>query len=154
MSSAEEPELKRTLRQQMLQKLTQISEIKKATASQKIITKLLQLPELAQVKKIGVFEPFKTEPNLDEFYKQLEKKGVQLIFPPDLWTENPDLILVPGLAFTLAGERLGRGHGFYDKLLLKFSNVLSIGICFAEQIVDELPVEAHDQKVDLVISGN
>lgn len=64
-----------------------------------------------------------------------------------------DIIFVPGLAFTADGARLGRGRGFYDRLLAALPpSVLRIGICFAEQILPELPDEPHDQQVDIVIA--
>lgn len=62
-----------------------------------------------------------------------------------------DLILVPGLAFDKKGNRMGYGKGFYDRLL-KQTKALRIGLAFKEQIVDELPVEDHDEAVDLVIT--
>ena len=62
-----------------------------------------------------------------------------------------DLILVPGVAFTRAGARLGRGGGYYDRLLSGLpSGVCKIGVCFDAQIVAELPVHSHDQHVDFV----
>ena len=60
-------------------------------------------------------------------------------------------ILVPGLAFTRQGHRLGRGGGFYDRYLaLLPSTTLKIGVCFALQLVEALPWELHDQLLDLV----
>ncbi len=65
-----------------------------------------------------------------------------------------DLLLVPGLAFSTTGERLGRGGGFYDRLLANPQmRAYSIGVCFDVQLADELPMEEHDRKVDEVISG-
>jgi 5-formyltetrahydrofolate cyclo-ligase len=56
-----------------------------------------------------------------------------------------DLAIVPGLAFTLDGHRLGRGMGFYDRFLAQSEFVgISCGLGFAEQIVDRLPVLDHD----------
>ena len=64
-----------------------------------------------------------------------------------------DLILVPGLAFTRDGARLGRGGGYYDRLLANCPpRTRRIGVCFAAQIVATLPVEAHDQCVERVIT--
>jgi 5-formyltetrahydrofolate cyclo-ligase len=64
-----------------------------------------------------------------------------------------DLILVPGVAFTLAGARCGRGGGYYDRLLaLLPAKAVRVGVCFAEQILDELPVEPHDATVNIVIA--
>ncbi len=62
-----------------------------------------------------------------------------------------DLILVPGAAFTRTGERLGRGGGFYDRLLAGLTaRTCRIGTAFAAQLLDELPVEPHDQRVDFL----
>lgn len=62
-----------------------------------------------------------------------------------------DLVVVPGVAFDRNGGRMGRGKGFYDRLLAG-SNVKKIGICFDFQIVDNVPKEPHDILMDLVIS--
>ncbi|MEG1738533.1 MAG: 5-formyltetrahydrofolate cyclo-ligase [Odoribacter sp.] len=61
-----------------------------------------------------------------------------------------DLILVPGVAFDQQGNRLGRGKGFYDKIL-KLTNAYKIGVCFDFQYLDNIPTEAHDIRMDQVI---
>lgn len=62
-----------------------------------------------------------------------------------------DLIVVPGTAFTAAGERIGRGRGYYDKYLAQQGmRALRVGVCYAHQLVDRLPVEAHDVGMDVV----
>ncbi len=67
--------------------------------------------------------------------------------------EAIDLILVPGIAFTRAGARLGRGGGFYDRLLGNpLLRAVRIGIGFEVQVVGELPVEPHDMGVDRVVT--
>lgn len=64
-----------------------------------------------------------------------------------------DLILVPGLAFTETGERLGRGGGFYDRLFAQPElTAVKIGLCFDAQLVPDLPSESHDRTVDVVIT--
>lgn len=68
-------------------------------------------------------------------------------------TPHSILCLAPGVAFTAAGERLGHGGGFYDKFLTDHQRVVrTIGICFAVQVVPELPVEGHDMKVERVLT--
>jgi 5-formyltetrahydrofolate cyclo-ligase len=64
--------------------------------------------------------------------------------------EKLDLVLVPGLAFSLKdGARLGRGGGFYDRLLAKIRSEIScMGVAYALQMLDSVTVEAHDQRVD------
>ena len=63
-----------------------------------------------------------------------------------------DLIVVPGVAFDRIGNRIGRGRGYYDRFLCKHLTVKRIGICFDFQLVDEVPTEPNDIKMDEVIS--
>lgn len=63
-----------------------------------------------------------------------------------------DCLLVPGLAFTTCGRRLGRGGGYYDRTLAALSpNAVALGVCFSLQIVTALPSEPHDQPVHGVL---
>jgi 5-formyltetrahydrofolate cyclo-ligase len=65
----------------------------------------------------------------------------------------PDAVIVPGLAFTTAGDRLGQGGGWYDRFLSEVrADCVTIGVCFAEQLVDALPVEPHDVTMDHVVT--
>lgn len=65
--------------------------------------------------------------------------------------EMIEVILVPGLAFTRSGFRLGRGGGHYDRLLAQLPPaVVRVGICFELQIAEEIPAELHDMTVDMV----
>ena len=63
-----------------------------------------------------------------------------------------DLIVVPGVAFDREGNRLGRGRGYYDRFLSQHLEVKRIGICFDFQLVDEVPAEPFDIRMDEVIS--
>jgi 5-formyltetrahydrofolate cyclo-ligase len=75
--------------------------------------------------------------------------SAQIVAPSEI-----DLILVPGVAFTREGERLGRGGGYYDRFLAQREvRAVKIGICFVEQLVDELPIDPHDARVDCVIAA-
>jgi 5-formyltetrahydrofolate cyclo-ligase len=60
-----------------------------------------------------------------------------------------DMILVPGLAFDAEGGRLGRGGGFYDRLLEGFAGV-RVGVCFQERLLNEIPREPHDARMDFL----
>lgn len=63
-----------------------------------------------------------------------------------------DLIIVPARAYTLAGARLGRGGGFYDKYMsLDGFRAYKVGVAFSCQIFDELPTDKHDILVDRVV---
>lgn len=61
--------------------------------------------------------------------------------------------LVPGLAFDAVGYRLGRGKAYYDRMLGKLGkNVRTTGVFFALQEVERVPREAHDQRLDAVVT--
>lgn len=61
-----------------------------------------------------------------------------------------DLVIVPGVAFDRRGARMGRGKGFYDRLLTG-AEVAKIGVCFDFQLVEEVPTDDHDVMMDGVI---
>lgn len=64
-----------------------------------------------------------------------------------------DLVIVPGTAFTAVGARMGRGRGYYDKYLAQPEvHAVKIGVCYAHQLVGELPSEPHDVAMDCVIT--
>lgn len=77
-----------------------------------------------------------------------EPAGQDFTSLPDI-----DLIIVPGLAFDACGHRLGRGKGYYDRLLAKpgLQAAYRLAVCFPFQFVREVPVETHDLAVDEVL---
>lgn len=108
-------------------------------------------------------------------YPVLGEDGELLFFrhgPGDLWAEGRfglrepkvpagtegrrdgfDMIVVPGLAFDAAGRRLGQGHGSYDRLLSALEGrALTAGLAYSWQFVDEVPVDAWDVSVDVVVT--
>lgn len=66
---------------------------------------------------------------------------------PAIDLNDMDLLLVPGVAFDRSGGRLGYGGGFYDKTLGRFDGLV-YGLAFDLQVVDALPLKAHDQAID------
>lgn len=71
------------------------------------------------------------------------------VVPP----ETISVVIVPGIAFDSAGFRLGRGKGFYDRFL-SFPGFTGskIGVAFDCQVVDAVPAEPHDMRMDAVVS--
>lgn len=65
--------------------------------------------------------------------------------------ESLDGFLVPGVAFSRKGQRVGRGKGFYDRAL-KGTRGLKVGLCYSYQMFNELPVEEHDVLMDVVVT--
>jgi len=69
----------------------------------------------------------------------------------DIPLDRFDLVLVPGMAFDWSGNRLGRGRGFYDRLLEKVSGI-KCGVGYDFQLLEKIPVEAHDAKVNFILT--
>ena len=64
-----------------------------------------------------------------------------------------DLAIVPGIAFDKKKNRMGRGKGYYDRYLQN-KNIVKIGIGFDFQLLENLPVDAHDVALDIIITPN
>lgn len=65
--------------------------------------------------------------------------------------QNIDLAIIPGMAFDMKGGRVGRGRGFYDRLLPKLNKSPKVGVCWEFQIVDSVPMDEYDIQMDFVI---
>lgn len=72
----------------------------------------------------------------------------------ELFTDYADIdfIAVPGVAFDRNGNRLGRGKGYYDRLLPRIPSAYKAGICFPFQLVEEVPAEPFDIRMDEIIT--
>ena len=63
-----------------------------------------------------------------------------------------DLVLVPAVAYTAQGNRIGRGGGYYDRFLPHCAKAVPMGVAFEAQVVDEMPVNAHDQNIRYLVT--
>jgi 5-formyltetrahydrofolate cyclo-ligase len=122
-------------------------------------------PDLAALLKAGGKEfcfP-RTAGSMLEFHRcnteELLRPGPWKLREPDpahcpvIAAGKIDLLLIPGLAFTRAGGRLGRGGGYYDRFLSgAHPRAVKIGVCYHAQLVPALPLEAHDLEMDLVVT--
>lgn len=75
-----------------------------------------------------------------------EPTGEELVDPDEI-----ELIVVPAVAYDRSGNRLGRGKGFYDRLLAT-TKAAKIGVGYEFQLLDSLPAEPHDVPMDMVIT--
>jgi 5-formyltetrahydrofolate cyclo-ligase len=112
--------------------------------------------ERARMPRVLLFESLPTEPDTTGWYEWCRSRGVDVFAPevdgPDLRVQpgdvdpaSLDVVVVPGLAFTADGRRLGQGGGHYDRFLPRLrAGCVTIGAAFAEQLVDDLPTEPHD----------
>ena len=74
---------------------------------------------------------------------------------PAVSIDDVDFVLMPGVAFDRNGNRLGYGRGYYDKLISTANPALArVAAAFACQLVDEVPVGPHDQKIHCLITEN
>jgi 5-formyltetrahydrofolate cyclo-ligase len=161
--------------------LKRMSQNERHTRSLRICEKLL--PHFFGRDNLGLFAPMATEPDLDLLwdlgfvgrplisYPRCEGKALSFhaisalseLLPgrfgirqpaPGRRPEEPDLVVVPGLAFTGAGNRLGRGAGYYDRFLSMIPpTTFKIGVCFEFQKVAEIPCQPHDVRMDVVVEG-
>jgi 5-formyltetrahydrofolate cyclo-ligase len=78
----------------------------------------------------------------------LDGPGSRFVEPSSL-----DMVIVPGMAFDGAGGRLGRGGGFYDRLLRSLiAGCAKVGVAFDEQIVERVPMDPWDTPLDVVVT--
>jgi 5-formyltetrahydrofolate cyclo-ligase len=175
---------KTELRRRMRAELARMTPAACAAASESICTSIASLPRWQEARVVAAFAALTGEPDLRPFEWCQSKtvllprvEGDHLIFhavenpaqlkPGGFGVLEPDptqcpvadpvsaeIIFVPGLAFTADGRRLGRGRGFYDRLLSTLpESVLRVGLCFDSQLVAAIPDEPHDESVDLVLSS-
>jgi 5-formyltetrahydrofolate cyclo-ligase len=117
---------------------------------------VVSLPAVVASDRILAYSTVPGEPDTTELNVWCAATGRLGAVPEDdvdpVW---PDVVVVPGLAFTPAGDRLGQGGGWYDRFLAGVrSDCTTVGVCFAEQVLDVLPVEAHDVSVDHVVTDH
>lgn len=88
-------------------------------------------------------------------YSELEPGTFQVPEPKqknELDKKDIDLVIVPGVVFDLNGHRIGYGEGYYDNFLSKMNSVPKIGLSFEIQIVEEIPAEPHDVKLNKIVT--
>lgn len=119
----------------------------------KLVEKLLDAGKEISVP-ISNTDTFTIAPSLIKSLDVL-KKGAYGIYEPKEIISVPisaiDIALIPGIAFSKAGDRLGFGKGYYDRFLEEFAGV-KIGIGYDFQVCDTIPVSAHDIKMDMIIT--
>ena len=165
-------------RLEMKQRIRALTAEERAHASEKICAAIERDEAWKSARVVAAFLPIPSEPQIGRLLEKMavciprvrgEKCDLVLLAHgqshdwrlaapeidalPAIDLATVDLILVPGLAFTEDGRRLGRGGGYYDRLLANLpARARRIGVCFDAQIVASLPTEAHDQRVERVIT--
>lgn len=181
MSSPAKLELRRIMRAQ----LAKMMPTARAAASESIRTSIPTLPRWQEIRTVAAYTALPGEPDLHplDWAKQrivllprVEGKNIAFysvrdaaqLRPGAFGIREPDpnlcepasandaeIIFVPGLAFSSDGMRLGRGRGYYDRLLASLpSSALRVGVCFSCQILPSVPTSPHDQPVNLLLANH
>ncbi len=147
----------------MITRLRQLTGEERESLSEEICERILEMSEWNEAQNVVLFSPLPSEPMIHPLKLDCEARKVTCTKIPqsprseaDLQLpETIDLILVPGLAFSGDCHRLGRGGGFFDRLLAgRASKAFKLGICFSFQILDVIPVEGHDIVMDAVVTDS
>lgn len=167
---------KADLRAQMAQTLKQNPPT--AADGAALLRNLQSLPRFQAARTVGAFMPLPGEPDLSPLFGLPGKRFYIPAFDPAdgryilAALQGPlrtgrygipepaapvpaaalDLILVPGTAFDLHGGRLGRGGGFYDRILAAHPSAVPVGLCFERQLTDRLPAEPHDRPMAWIVT--
>ncbi len=157
---------KQEFRQEVRRRFAQTSAEERQAWSKETCESLLSDPKLQSARVIMAFSPMKDEvnitPALDAFARQGKTILLPLVTSPTTMVpinmahsvranecsfeeqNKIDAVIVPGMAFTRQGVRLGRGRGYYDRFLPLVPRAYLRGVCFPYQIFDSLPHEPHD----------
>lgn len=122
------------------------SEVETAESVEKFLEKKeLYLPA---VRDENVFHALRVESV--ETLKPGQKKVPEPVGGKE--AEKLDVIIVPGVAFDAAGNRIGTGKGYYDRFLPGHPKAIKIGLAYEEQMVENIPADLYDVPVDCVIT--
>lgn len=122
---------------------------KSEPSTRKIINFLLSLNKEVVVPKIDG-----RQMRLVYYSKNLQADKLGIDVPTDEkpYEKVPQIALIPTLAATPSGVRLGYGGGYYDKYLKDKDDIIKLGICYSKLIVDDLPFEAHDILLNYILT--
>ena len=172
---------KKALRRVVRADIAKLSAEEKRSLSADIFSSIEALKEVKEASVIALFASLSDEPQTAEIIAKFSKtkrivlpriEGEEMNFydiadglqsgafgimePISTTPIEPseiDVMILPGVAFTSHGARLGRGKGFYDKYLSHNSfRAYTIGVCYPCQVVKSIPTEEHDKMLDRVIS--
>ncbi|WP_395477277.1 5-formyltetrahydrofolate cyclo-ligase [Rickettsia endosymbiont of Pantilius tunicatus] len=143
-----------------------------------LLNQVSNLLKQLKVKHVGIYYPLKYEINLLEiininheikfflpkiinneikyctynYNDELVLSSFKTLEPINNDFYKPELIIVPGLAFSKDGYRLGYGKGHFDRYINNNKDILTVGVCLKEQVINNFPIESHDQKLNFIIS--
>ncbi|MBR2486672.1 MAG: 5-formyltetrahydrofolate cyclo-ligase [Paludibacteraceae bacterium] len=170
---------KQRMRELLIQKRRMLSAEERTAQSELILSQLEKMTVFREAKTVLLYYPKNNEVDVLPLFKRYKRDKVLLLpvthrngmtanpyegndkmhrgkvgipeptTPP--FEGNIDVIIVPAVAFDKEGNRLGRGGGYYDRFLKKQTHATFIGVGYDFQLVDEVPVRKHDQKMHRII---
>ncbi len=154
--------------------------VDRVVRSVELWSRIAELPEYQSASTVMAFVGMNSEPDTDALFAMVGADRKRLLLPrvegselavcdgvgpmatssfgvqeptgPALELDVVDFVIVPGLAFTRGGARLGYGGGFYDRFLPRVK-APNVGVCFREQVLDALPMHERDVSVQRVVSA-
>jgi 5-formyltetrahydrofolate cyclo-ligase len=172
---------KRTLRKEIRAEIAKLSAEEKHALSTQIFSKLSTSSIIEEASVVALFVSLSDEPETADFIEHLLLQKKRVVVPriegeemnfydisegvergafgimepiskEPIEPSKIEVMVVPGVAFTLDGRRCGRGKGFYDKYLSRNGfRARTIGVCYPCQIVESIPTEEHDKQMESVI---
>ena len=171
---------KPTLRKQMRQSKAALTAEEKVAESRAVWEHVENIPEFSQVQHILLYHSLPDELSthlvidrwvacgktiylpvvvgddlvVRRYSSEAMQQGAFDIMEPtgyDIDTDVLQLIIVPGVAFDSAGNRLGRGKGYYDRLLSR-TQAVCVGVCYNCQLVEAVPAEVHDRVMHYIVT--
>ncbi len=173
---------KAKIRRRIRNKKNVLSDMEKSQSSVSVFEKIEALPEFINAKSVLLYWSLPDElPTHNFIVKWSTKKQMLLpmvkgdkmlikpfttadelrksdmgIWEPEAQKEYQrqiDLVIAPGIAFDKNKNRLGRGKGYYDRYFNN-KNVTKVGVCYDFQLLETIPTEPFDAKMDIVITPN
>lgn len=152
---------KQELRKQIREEVKRLSVADRDTQSLFICLQILGTAEWQQAQTVMLYEALPDEVSLQLLIDDARGSGKEIILPdqsanapviPDEVLAEVNLAIIPGRAFTRQGKRMGRGGGWYDRILPKL-HAPKWGVAFGCQIKKDIPTDPWDVQMNKVVTA-
>lgn len=152
---------KQELRDQIKAKITKMKAAEKDTASLYVCLQIIGTEEWQKAETVLLYSAMPDEVDLNLLIQDAEGCDKRVLMPqasanaPELSPtdlQQVDLAIIPGRAFTPQGDRMGRGKGYYDRMLSAL-NCPKWGVAFHCQMVKEIPTDPWDVRLDKIFEN-
>jgi 5-formyltetrahydrofolate cyclo-ligase len=157
---------KEEIRRQILKQRALIQPTKEEISS--LTSNLLTVVRDLKSSRVATYISYPSEPNTAEFIEALLAQEITVLVPKTLrngilsWhnytdesqesLSSADVLFLPALAVDEKGNRLGRGKGYFDRELSLVAGLVCYAVVFESEVLESIPVEAHDKSVDGVVT--